>query len=159
MNIKIISVGKLKEKYLKEGIKEYVKRLGAYTKVEMIEVDDEPIPKNASLAQEIMVKAKEGRKILDKVKQNDYMILLDVASKQMDSVAFSKHIEQKMISGCSTIVFVLGGSLGHSEEIYERADFKMSMSEMTFPHQLARLLLCEQIYRAFKIMKNETYHK
>ena len=89
MNIKIISVGKLKEKYLKEGIKEYVKRLGAYTKVEMIEVDDEPIPKNASLAQEIMVKAKEGRKILDKVKQNDYMILLDVASQQMDSVAFS----------------------------------------------------------------------
>jgi 23S rRNA (pseudouridine1915-N3)-methyltransferase len=87
------------------------------------------------------------------------MILLDVASQQMDSVAFSKHIEQKMISGCSTIVFVLGGSLGHSEEIYERADFKISMSEMTFPHQLARLLLCEQIYRAFKIMKNETYHK
>lgn len=159
MKIKLICVGKLKEKYLTEGMKEYMKRLSAYADIEVIEVSDEKIPDKASLAEEILVKAKEGRKILDKVKQDDYMILLDVGSKQLDSVAFSKHIEQCMINGKSTIDFVIGGSLGHGEEVLERADKKLSFSPMTFPHQLMRLILIEQIYRAFKIMKNETYHK
>ena len=159
MRIKFITVGKLKEKYSKDGIKEYAKRISAYADIEMIEVMDERIPDKASLAEEMLVKAKEGRKILDKVKQDDYMILLDVSGKEMDSVAFSKHIEKCMIDGKSTIVFVIGGSLGHGEEILSRAQLRLSFSPMTFPHQLMRLILIEQVYRAFKIMKNETYHK
>lgn len=159
MRIKFITVWKLKEKYLKDGIKEYAKRISAYADIEMIEVMDERIPDKASLAEEMLVKAKEGRKILDKVKQDDYMILLDVSGKEMDSVAFSKHIEKCMIDGKSTIVFVIGGSLGHGEEILSRAQLRLSFSPMTFPHQLMRLILIEQVYRAFKIMKNETYHK
>ena len=159
MRIKFITGGKLKEKYLKDGIKEYAKRISAYADIEMIEVMDERIPDKASLAEEMLVKAKEGRKILDKVKQDDYMILLDVSGKEMDSVAFSKHIEKCMIDGKSTIVFVIGGSLGHGEEILSRAQLRLSFSPMTFPHQLMRLILIEQVYRAFKIMKNETYHK
>ena len=153
MNIKIITVGKLKEKYLRDGVQEYVKRLGAYAHVELIEVPDEKIPNNPSLAEETLVKSKEGRKI------HDFMILLDVASREMDSVAFSQYIEKKMIDGYSTIDFVIGGSLGHGDDVLARADFKLSFSPMTFPHQLMRLILVEQIYRAFKIMKNETYHK
>ena len=117
MNIKIITVGKLKEKYLRDGVQEYVKRLGAYAHVDLIEVPDEKIPNNPSLAEETLVKNKEGRKILDHVKQNDFMILLDVASREMDSVAFSQYIEKKMIDGYSTIVFVIGGSLGHGEDV------------------------------------------
>lgn len=126
MNIKIITVGKLKEKYLRDGVQEYVKRLGAYAHVDLIEVPDEKIPNNPSLAEETLVKNKEGRKILDHVKQNDFMILLDVASREMDSVAFSQYIEKKMIDGYSTIVFVIGGSLGHGEDVLTRADFKLS---------------------------------
>lgn len=159
MKIKFITVGKLKEKYLNDGIKEYSKRISAYADIEIIEVADERIPDKASLAEETLVKVKEGRKILDKVKQEDYMILLDVSGKEMDSVAFSKHIEKCMIDGKSTIVFVIGGSLGHGEEVLSRANMRLSFSPMTFPHQLMRLILIEQVYRAFKIMKNETYHK
>lgn len=159
MKIKIITVGKLKEKYLVDGIKEYTKRISGYADIEMIEVADERIPDKASLAEETMVKVREGRKILDKVKQDDYMILLDVSGKEMDSVAFSKHIENCMVNGKSTIDFVIGGSLGHGEEVLSRANVRLSFSPMTFPHQLMRLILVEQIYRAFKIMKNETYHK
>ena len=159
MKIKIICVGKIKEKYLVEGIKEYSKRISGYTDIEIIEVADERIPDKASLAEEVMIKAKEGRKILDKVKQDDYVILLDVASKELDSVAFSKHIEKCMIDGKSTIDFIIGGSLGHGQEVLQRANLKLSFSPMTFPHQLMRLILLEQVYRAFKIMKGETYHK
>ena len=159
MKIRIICVGKLKEKYLVDGIKEYTKRISGYTDIEVIEVADERIPDKASLAEEVIVKAKEGRKILDKIKQDDYVILLDVGGKQIDSVEFSKHIENCMIDGKSTIDFVIGGSLGHGEDIQERANFRLSFSSMTFPHQLMRLILVEQIYRAFKIMRNETYHK
>ncbi|MEE0965872.1 MAG: 23S rRNA (pseudouridine(1915)-N(3))-methyltransferase RlmH [Bacilli bacterium] len=159
MKIKIISVGKLKEKYLVDGVNEYIKRLGAYTKVEVYEVADEKIPNNPSLADESLVKVKEGRRVLDKVKQDDYMILLDVQGKKLDSIKFSKHIENLMIDGKSSIVFVIGGSLGHCQEVYDRANYKLSFSDMTFPHQLMKLMLVEQIYRAFKIINNETYHK
>lgn len=159
MKVKIICVGKLKEKYLVDGIHEYIKRISGYADVEVIEVADERIPERASLAEEIMIKAKEGRRLLDKVKQDDYMVLLDVNGKEMDSVDFSKHIEKCMIDGKSTIDFVIGGSLGHGEEIIDRANMRLSFSPMTFPHQLMRLILVEQIYRAFKIMRNETYHK
>ncbi len=159
MKIKIISVGKLKEQYLIDGIKEYAKRISAYADLELIEVPDERIPEKASLAEETMVKAKEGRKILDKVKQDDFMILLDVQSRQMDSVEFAKKIEECMINGKSTIDFVIGGSLGHGADVKARANLMLSFSKMTLPHQLMRLVLTEQIYRAFKIIKNETYHK
>ena len=159
MKIKLICVGKLKEKYLVAGIAEYLKRLQSYCKVEVYEVSDESIPDNCSLANEMIIKSKEGRKILDKIKQDDYVILLDVAGKQLDSVALSKQMENCMVSGKSTIDFVIGGSLGHGQEILDRANFRLSFSKMTFPHQLMRLILVEQIYRAFKIMKNESYHK
>ena len=159
MKVKIICVGELKEKYLVAGIAEYLKRLQAYCKVEVYEVSDESIPDNCSLANEMIIKSKEGKKILDKIKQDDYVVLLDVAGKEIDSIMLAKQMENCMISGKSTIDFVIGGSLGHGQEIIERANFRLSFSKMTFPHQLMRLILVEQIYRAFKIMKNESYHK
>lgn len=159
MKIKIICVGKLKEKYLDEGVKEYLKRLSAYADVDIIEVADERIPENPSLAEEMIVKAKEGRRVLDKVKQDDYMILLDVSGKQLDSIQFAERIEDCMINGKSTIDFVIGGSLGHGEDALTRANERISFSLMTFPHQLMRLILVEQIYRSFKIIRKEPYHK
>ena len=159
MKIKIICVGKLKEKYLNAGVEEYLKRLQRYCKVEVYEVADESIPDNCSLANEIIIKSKEGRKILDKIKQDDYVILLDVAGKELDSIEMAKQIEDCMLSGKSTIDFVIGGSLGHGQELIDRANLRLSFSKMTFPHQLMRLILVEQIYRSFKIIKNETYHK
>lgn len=159
MKIRIICVGKLKERYLDEGIKEYLKRLSAYADVEVIEVADERIPERPSLAEETIVKSKEGRRILDKVKQDDYMILLDVGGKEVDSLQFAQHIENCMLNGKSTIDFVIGGSLGHGEDVLTRANLRLSFSLLTFPHQLMRLILMEQVYRAFKIIKKETYHK
>lgn len=159
MKIKLICVGKLKEKYLDDGIKEYLKRISAYSDIEVTEVADERIPENPSLAEETIVKSKEGRRILDKVKQDDYMILLDVQGKELDSIQFAERIEDCMINGKSTIDFVIGGSLGHGEDVLTRANARISFSQMTFPHQLMRLILVEQIYRAFKIIRHETYHK
>ena len=159
MKIKLICVGKLKEKYLDDGIKEYLKRISAYSDIEVIEVADERIPENPSLAEETIVKSIEGRRILDKVKQDDYMILLDVQGKELDSIQFAERIEDCMINGKSTIDFVIGGSLGHGEDVLTRANARISFSQMTFPHQLMRLILVEQIYRAFKIIRHETYHK
>ena len=159
MKIKLICVGKLKEKYLDDGIKEYLKRISAYSDIEVIEVADERIPDNPSLAEETIVKSKEGRRILDKVKQDDYMILLDVQGKELDSIQFAERIEDCMINGKSTIDFVIGGSLGHGEDVLTRANARISFCQMTFPHQLMRLILVEQIYRAFKIIRHETYHK
>lgn len=159
MKIKIICVGKLKEKYLVAGIEEYLKRLQGHCKVEVFQVADESIPDNCSLANEVIIKSKEGRKILDKIKQDEYVILLDVTGDEMDSKELSKKIENCMINGKSTIDFVIGGSLGHGQELLDRANYRLSFSKLTFPHQLMRLILVEQIYRAFKIMKNENYHK
>lgn len=159
MKIKIVTVGKLKEKYLIDGINEYLKRLKAYAKVELFEVGDESIPDNPSTGNEKSIKDKEGIKVLSKIKQDDYLILLDLAGKQIDSIELANHIENCMINGKSSIVFVIGGSLGHGEEIIKRADFRLSFSKLTFPHQLMKLILVEQVYRAFKIIKNENYHK
>lgn len=159
MKIRVITVGKLKEKYLINGIKEYEKRLNGYCKVEMVEVPDEAIPDNASDNMETLIKDKEAKKIVDKIKKDDYVIVLDLHGKQLDSVELSKYIESCMLHGKSTIDFVIGGSLGLGKEIIERADFRLCFSKMTFPHQLMRLILMEQIYRSFKIMRNETYHK
>lgn len=159
MNVKIIAVGKLKEKYLKQGIQEYMKRLGAYCKMEIIEVNDEPIGDNASQKDQDIVKQKEGAKILNRIKDNEYVILLHVDGEAIDSVGLADKIENLMINGKSSITFVIGGSLGHGEDMLKRADYKLSFSKMTLPHQLIRLILVEQIYRAFKIIRKETYHK
>ncbi|MFV0394824.1 MAG: 23S rRNA (pseudouridine(1915)-N(3))-methyltransferase RlmH [Coprobacillaceae bacterium] len=159
MKIKVITVGKLKEKYLVEGIKEYAKRLQAYTKLDFIEVSDESIPDKCSLALQENIKSKEGNKILHRIKDDEYVIVLDVQGEMVGSEELSKHLEQCMIQGKSTITFVIGGSLGHAKEILQRANYQLSFSKMTFSHQLMKLILMEQIYRAFKIMKNESYHK
>ena len=159
MKIRIISVGKIKEKYFVQAIEEYKKRLSAYTEVEFIEVPDEKIPFNASLKEEEIVKRKEGEKVLSKIKDTDYIILLDVYGKQDDSVTFAKSLQDKMTHGISAFTFVIGGSLGLSDELRKRANEKMSLSKMTFTHQFTKVILLEQIYRAFKINNNETYHK
>ncbi len=157
--IKIICVGKLKEKYLVDGVKEYVKRIGGYSKINIIELNDEKIPDKASALEEKVIKEKEGKKILDKIAADEYLILLDVSGKLLSSEEMASHMEQCFVSGKSKITFVIGGSLGHEQEILSRANLRLSFSKMTFPHQLMRLILVEQIYRSFKIMKNETYHK
>ena len=159
MKIRILTVGKLKEKYLVSGIKEYEKRLNGYCQVEMIVVLYEPIPNRASALVEEQIKNKEAKKLVEKIKKDDYVIVLDLHGKQLGSVELSKHIESCMLHGKSTIDFVIGGSLGLGQDIIERADFRLCFSKMTFPHQLMKLILMEQIYRSFKIMKNETYHK
>ena len=157
MKIRILTIGKLKEKYLVNGINESVKRLNAYCKVEMVEVPDEPSPDNASENVENIIKDKEADKIVSKIKDDEYVIVLDLHGKEIDSVAFSKHIEECMIRGKSTITFVIGGSLGKS--LLQRANYRLCFSKMTFPHQLMKLILVEQVYRAYKIMRRETYHK
>lgn len=159
MKVRILTIGKLKEKYLVNGINEYVKRLNAYCKVEMVEVPDEPIPDNASENVENIIKDKEADKIVSKIKDDEYVIVLDLHGKEIDSVTFSKHIENCMIQGKSTITFVIGGSLGLGKSLLQRANYRLCFSQMTFPHQLMKLILVEQIYRAFKIMRRETYHK
>ncbi len=159
MKIRIISIGKIKEKYLLAGINEYKKRLGAFTKIEIVELDDEKIPDKASIAEEQLVLEKEGKKILDRIKDDEYVILLDLHGKEIDSIELSKHIESKMIEGKSTITFVIGGSLGLALEVIKRSNFRLCFSKLTFTHQMIRLFLLEQIYRAFKIMNNQTYHK
>ena len=158
MKIRILTIGKLKEKYLVNGINEYVKRLNAYCKVEMVEVPDEPIPDNASENVENIIKDKEADKIVSKIKDDEYVIVLDLHGKEIDSVAFSKHIEECMIRGKSTITFVIGGSLGLGKSLLQRANYRLWFSKMTFPHQLIRIFLLEQIFRAFKILSNEKYH-
>jgi len=159
VNISIISVGKLKEKYLKSGIEEYTKRLGSYAKVREVEVADEKAPEQLSEADMEIVKKKEGERILAKIAPDAYVIALATDGKMKTSEQLAKDIESLMTYGRSKIVFVIGGSLGLHEEVLKRADEKLSFSKMTFPHQLMKLILVEQVYRAFRIMKGEPYHK
>lgn len=157
--IKIVAVGKVKESWMREGIQEYIKRLKAYEKIEIIEVEDEKAPESNSLAQNEEVKRKEGEKLLKRIKDNDYVILLDLAGKQMKSEQLAAHIDSLYTMGKSSISFVIGGSLGLSKEVIQRANERWCLSQLTFPHQLARILVLEQIYRSFRILKNEPYHK
>ena len=159
MNISIITVGKLKERYLKEAVEEYSTRLSKYCKLEIIEVPDEKAPENLSPAQELTVMQKEGQGILKHVKEDTYMIALAIQGRQLSSEDFAAFINELGIKGRSNLAFVIGGSLGLSEEVLKRADFKLSFSPMTFPHQLMRVMLLEQVYRGFKIIKGEPYHK
>ncbi|MGM0140192.1 rRNA large subunit m3Psi methyltransferase RlmH [Enterococcus sp. DIV0755b] len=159
MQIKIIAVGKLKEKYLVQGIKEYMKRLGGYTKIELIEVADEKAPENLSAAQMQQVKDKEGERILAKIKEQDYVFALAIEGENPTSEAFAKQMAQLMVQGKSHFVFVIGGSLGLSTAVMKRSNAAISFGKMTYPHQLMRLILVEQIYRAFRINHGEPYHK
>lgn len=159
MNVRILCVGKIKEKFYRDALLEYSKRLSKYCSLEVIEVADEKTSENASDTEIDMVKAKEGERILKHIKDRDYVIALAILGKQQDSVAFSKFIENLGITGQSTIDFVIGGSLGLSDEVLKRSNYQISFSKMTFPHQLMRVILLEQIYRAMRIMNNEPYHK
>lgn len=159
MNITIVTVGKLKEKYLKQGIEEYLKRLGSYAKVEVIEVADEKAPEELSETEMIQVKQKEGERILSKISQDTYVIALAINGKLKSSEELADSLDKLATYGKSKIAFVIGGSLGLSDEVLKRADEKLSFSKMTFPHQLMRLILVEQVYRAFRINRGEPYHK
>ncbi|MFC4411678.1 23S rRNA (pseudouridine(1915)-N(3))-methyltransferase RlmH [Chungangia koreensis] len=159
MNITIITVGKLKEKYLKMGIEEFAKRLGAYAKIDLVEVPDEKAPEQLSEAEMEIVKKKEGERILSKVGADAYVIALAIEGKMKTSEQLAADMESLMTYGRSKIVFVIGGSLGLYEDVMKRSDEKLSFSKMTFPHQMMKLILLEQVYRAFRIMKGEPYHK
>ena len=156
MKIKIIALGKIKEKFLKEGIDEFLKRLTPYASVEIVELSPIEI-KDENLTAKVL--EQEGEKILAQIKQNSYVITLEICGKTFSSEQFSQKIEEIANQGYNEIVFVIGSSCGIAPSVSNRADLKLSMSKMTFLHQFARLLLVEQIYRAFKIQKGETYHK
>jgi 23S rRNA (pseudouridine1915-N3)-methyltransferase len=159
MKITLISVGKIKEKYLRDAINEYSKRLTKYCKLKFIEINDEKAPDNLSEKDEMIIKDKEGNKILEKIKDQQYVIVLDLKGKQRTSEEFSKEMENLSIYGNSDIVFVIGGSLGLSDGVIKRSNDQISFSKMTFPHQLMKVILIEQIYRAYRIIKGEPYHK
>lgn len=159
MKITLLTVGKIKEKYLRDGIAEYVKRLRRYCKLEIAEVADEKTPDGASNAVEEQIKQTEGERLLHCIRETDYVAALAIDGKMLDSVELAEKIEELGIHGESSLVFVIGGSLGLSDEVLRRADYKLSFSRMTFPHQLMRMILLEQIYRSFRIIRNEPYHK
>lgn len=159
MNIKILSVGKIKEKYLRDGIAEYSKRLGRYCKLSFSQVSDEKTPDGASQAQEEAIRKTEGERLLKQIKDCDYVIALALDGKMMDSPTLASHLEKLTVQGNSTIDFVIGGSLGLSDEVLRRADEKLCFSLMTFPHQLMQMILLEQIYRSYRIINHEPYHK
>ena len=159
MNITVICVGKIKEKFYREAVCEYSKRLSKFCKLNIIEVDDEEAGQNLSPVQESNIKDKEGERILKKIPTNSYVFTLEIEGKKYDSVSFSKNLNDLCIKGQSSICFIIGGSLGLSDKIKDLSNAKLSFSDMTFPHQLMRVILLEQIYRAFKIINNEPYHK
>ncbi len=159
MNITVIAIGKLKERYWTDAVSEYSKRLGSYCALNIIELRESPLRANPSAADEEAVKIAEGEDILSRIRPSDYVITLEIKGKAMSSEQLASKIEALGIEGRSSIVFVIGGSLGLSPEVSRRADFKLSFSAMTFPHQMMRVILLEQIYRSFRIIKHEPYHK
>lgn len=159
MRITCITVGKIKEKYFTMAIEEYAKRLSRYCKLEIVELADEKTPDNASVLTEEQIKQKEGERILKVIKEDAYVIALAIEGKQLDSVELSEKLSKLGVDGNSHITFLIGGSLGLSKEVLARADYKLSFSRLTFPHQLMRVVLLEQIYRAYRIMNREPYHK
>ena len=159
MKIKIVTVGKLKEKYLKDGIAEYSKRLSRFANLEMIELADEKTPDRASDSENQKILELEGTRILSKIGERDFVIVLAIEGKTLSSEEFSKQLEQAPINGFSTLTFVIGGSLGLSPQIKKRANLSISFGRLTLPHQLMRLVLVEQIYRAFTIQQGSPYHK
>lgn len=159
MRITLITVGKIKEKFYQDAISEYAKRLSRYCKLDVIQVTDEKTPDGASEAEEVAIREKEGERILKALKDDAYVIALAIEGKMLDSVELSQKIERLGVSGTSHIAFVIGGSLGLAPAVMKRADYALSFSRMTFPHQLMRVVLLEQLYRSYRILKNEPYHK
>lgn len=159
MKVTVISVGKLKERYLKDAIAEYTKRLGKYCRLEIFEVMDEKLPDRAESAAEEAVRTKEGERILKYVRDDAYIITLEIDGAQLSSEKLAERIENLGIQGKSHIIFIIGGSIGLGENVRSRADFALSFSKMTFPHQLMRVILLEQVYRSFRIINGEPYHK
>ena len=159
MKITVITVGKIKEKYLKDAIAEYQKRLGRYCKLEIVEVADEKTPDNAGETLENQIRRKEGERIAKYLKDDAYIIALAIDGKMLSSEELADQIQRLGVGGTSHIQFVIGGSIGLDEEILKRADYRLSFSKMTFPHQLMRVILLEQIYRGYRIIANEPYHK
>lgn len=159
MNIQIVAVGKLKEKYLVQGIAEYAKRIAPYAKLEIVEVPDEPVPETMSEAEERRVRDKEGERILAKLKPDAHVIAMAIDGEMWTSERLSSHLASLATYGQSRVAFVIGGSTGLSDDVLRRADTRLSFGRITFPHQLIRLVLAEQVYRAFKIMRGEPYHK
>lgn len=159
MNISVICIGKLKEKYWTQAVEEYRKRLKSYCNLDIVELKESRLPDKSGPAEEQAVKIAEGEEILKRIKDNMYVITLEVKGKMLSSEKLAQKIQQLGIDGHSNIAFVIGGSLGLSEAVSRRADFKLSFSEMTFPHQMMRVVLLEQVYRSFKINRGEAYHK
>ena len=159
MKIKVVTVGKLKEKYLKDGIAEYSKRISRFAKLEMIELADEKTPDKASESENQKILEIEGQRILSKVGDRDFVIVLAIEGKTLSSEEFSKQLEEASIKGFSTLTFIIGGSLGLSSAVKNRANLSVSFGRLTLPHQLMRLILVEQIYRAFTIQQGSPYHK
>ena len=159
MKITLIAVGKIKEKYLKDAIAEYSKRLSRYCKLEIVEVADEKTPDNASDTVEDAIRDKEGERILKYIKEDAYVITLEIAGKMLTSEELAEKIEKLGVQGTSHIIFIIGGSIGLGREILKRSDYALSFSKMTFPHQLMRVILLEQIYRSYRIINHEPYHK
>ncbi len=157
-SVTVISVGKIKEKFIKDALAEYEKRLSRFVKFKNVEIPDRPIPDNASPTEEASVLEKEGQDILAKINKGDYVISMCIEGKKLSSTDFAAKLEDAFMT-TSAITFIVGGSLGLSDAVKSRSNFKLSMSDMTFPHNLAKLMLTEQIYRAFKINSNESYHK
>ncbi len=159
MKITLITVGKIKEKYLKDAIAEYSKRLSKYCKLEIVEVADEKTPDQASENVERQIRQKEGERILRYVKDDAYVFTLEIGGTMLDSVAFAKKMETLGIQGKSHLIFIIGGSIGLGEEVLRRSDYVLSFSKMTFPHQLMRVILLEQVYRGYRIIEGAPYHK
>mgnify|MGYP003468523441 CR=1 FL=1 len=159
MKITVITVGKIKEKYFTMAIDEYSKRLSRYIKLDIVEVADEKTPDGASESLENQIKEKEGERILSKISEGAYVVALAIEGKQLSSEELADKMEKWNVNGISHLVFIIGGSLGLTPKVLNRADFKLSFSKMTFPHQLMRVVLLEQIYRSFRIRNNEPYHK
>ncbi|MGN5882000.1 23S rRNA (pseudouridine(1915)-N(3))-methyltransferase RlmH [Staphylococcus simulans] len=159
MKITILAVGKLKEKYWKQAIAEYQKRLGAYTKIEIVEVPDEKAPENMSDKEIEQVKQKEGQRLLAKIRPQSTVITLEIKGNMLTSEGLAKNIQQRMIQGQSDFTYIIGGSNGLHQDVLDRSNYALSFSKMTFPHQMMRVILLEQVYRSFKIMRGEAYHK
>ena len=159
MKITLITVGKIKEKYLKDAIAEYSKRLSKYCKLEIVEVADEKTPDQASENVERQIRQKEGERILRYVKDDAYVFTLEIGGTMLDSVAFAKKMETLGIQGKSRLIFIIGGSIGLGQEVLRRSDYALSFSKMTFPHQLMRVILLEQVYRGYRIIEGAPYHK
>ncbi len=159
MKITVVAVGKIKERFFEDAVKEYEKRLGRYCKLEIVQVADEKTPDGAMEALERQIKEREGERILAQIKDGAYVIALAIEGKMLDSEELAKKLGQLAVSGVSHLVFVIGGSLGLSGAVLERADYRLSFSKMTFPHQLMRVILLEQVYRGFRILNHQPYHK